>query len=123
MSRSIDREPVSNSTHVSAVAPRFEVSFPKLAPKRWTLVRVEGSVLLVLDRAGRVKADQLRRPNASAGVSCVYQVMEASQIISARKDGSTFAELARVFGKPEAEVRAIINSHKMNLACAMPLVT
>ena len=91
-------------------------------------VRVEGSVLLVFDRAGLVKADQFRRPNASAGVSCVYQVMEASRIISARKNGSTFAELARVSGKPEAEVRAIINSHKMNFelplkACAMPLVT
>jgi hypothetical protein len=54
--------------------------------------------------------------------------MEAFQIISARKNGSTFAELARVSGKPEAEVRAVINSHKMNpepplKACAMPPVT
>jgi hypothetical protein len=54
--------------------------------------------------------------------------MEASQIISARKNGSTFAELARVSGKPEAEVRAVINSHKMNpepalKAWAMPSVT
>jgi hypothetical protein len=58
----------------------------------------------------------------------IYQVMEAFQIISARKNGSTFAELARVSGKPEAEVRAVINSHKMNpepplKACAMPPVT
>ena len=108
---------------IFSLAPRFDVSFSKAGAEAFDQVRVEGSVLLVLDRAGLVKADQLRRPNASAGVSCVYQVLEAYQIISARKDGSTFAELARVSGKPEAEVRAIINSHKMNLACAMPLVT
>ena len=54
--------------------------------------------------------------------------MEAFQIISARKNGSTFAELARVSGKPEAEIRAVINSHKVNTepppeAWAMPTVT
>ena len=55
-------------------------------------------------------------------------VMEAFQIIGARKNGSTFAELARVSGKPEAEVRAVINSHKVNRealpeAWPMPTVT
>jgi hypothetical protein len=39
--------------------------------------------------------------------------MEAAQIVSARKNGSSYAEIVRVSGKPEADVRAVIALHKM----------